>query len=1528
MKQTNNAIKFLMAQYRAIFKNANIAMVAAIAASALAAGQAQAAHDNWTTISGDTVTVDGTDTLKLEKKGPQVNKNTFNLVLVSGAAATLKGDNKTTGAKGYGDFKAANATITLDATSGNGTAADHATLTIGAAAENENAHVTVKALTNKVGKLTIAGSGADTTEPVKVNSSALTAKTITIGGDGASVKDGAEVEVKAHGSLNATGTAAGEGLIIGKNAKITVEASGKLDATKITMTSGTVSNAGTFNAGTLELSGGTLTTSANLKADTINITGGTATVSGAANNIVLGSATSTIALNGKQAKITDADKGGTVKANELTLTNGTIAAAEDLIIDAKTFNANGGTITVANGDKKLTLKGTSVFSGSTVENDGSSLIIEGSATFADGTLKVDAKSGSIVLSSASADAPSTLNVSATELKSVLKGGLKSSGAGIGVLNIGGDTEHDLSDASIGVFADSNDGKFNAKLTAVGNSTLKVSGSKAKYIAANTVDAENKKIVLAFDELTLGSGDVTVQGDAGLEVSKKLKIKDGTAALKVVKGKVTLAGTGAGKKVEAKGITLQHGSAAATEMLTVKSGEWEVSALDLKKGSAKIEKDGALTVTGKLSAADQSKLTVDAGGKLSTVGSGELAFKDAAASALTVNGKLELDEGELLDNGALNGKALNATALAGKGTIKIDNKTALTEKQFTDLQSGFTNYKGLFEVKVDIKDHDTLTTTNAIGNLKTNKYDNKTLNVSASESISKNYSVGNVVVKAAEDLVLAEGGSLSLNNPDAQNVPGNFVSKTTANGTAVGNVKFQHADNTLTLAGTGKIGSITADAANKGVVDVGNTDKAGHVTVVKGNSIGTQANPISVVNVVKGSLNVESGSIFANNFAMDAGTSVQVVGDITTKLLTVDGGLLSAKTLKLEDTAKDNTIAGGANVTLDSLTMGNGQALLIGEAGQGEELGSNAVVYTESLKMGNTTSSIFVDPNYRTGASLFATKNIGDNGSTVTGKVGIGSNSAFGVGFESMAAFQDVVGDYLTVKGGFDEDGVKNALVLNKGITVADGNGITVDATLAKADYESKVVDNTVTLGAGAALVLTDKAFGEGKSGAAITFASTSAGKIAANPNSEVVLVGDFDANDNALKLAVKNNGNNGTVNADGLAGITLKYAGGLLTGTYDQTTGGFNLEFHKDKADAIYDGISRPVADAIVAKLNGELKEKSAAGYGLFANLIAAENYKAIDATAHAATYAGAQQAAVAAVTTMADAMFGRVGAVGVEAASISATGSQANGGVWLTPMYKSVDSDGFNAEGASYGADVDLSGVAFGTDTVNGNMRFGAVFNIGSGDAEGKGNGNGLKDEFDYYGFGIYSAMGFGNFALVGDASLTVISHEVEGLGLRGKADTTAVTMGVTGQYTVATPAVDVTPHLGARFIRLNTDSYDLVSANGVEGTTDFDVQNVFSVPLGVTLSKGFTTGGWTLAPSADLTIAFNTGDTEAKSNTFTAGKNIGLNTEVLDEVQYGVTLGLGAQYGAFGTSFGINYTGSSNTDSFGVNAQARYMF
>ena len=68
MKQTNNAIKFLMAQYRAIFQNAYFKglATAAVVTMGLAAGQAQADRktDPFTgaeSINGNTVTITGAD---------------------------------------------------------------------------------------------------------------------------------------------------------------------------------------------------------------------------------------------------------------------------------------------------------------------------------------------------------------------------------------------------------------------------------------------------------------------------------------------------------------------------------------------------------------------------------------------------------------------------------------------------------------------------------------------------------------------------------------------------------------------------------------------------------------------------------------------------------------------------------------------------------------------------------------------------------------------------------------------------------------------------------------------------------------------------------------------------------------------------------------------------------------------------------------------------------------------------------------------------------------------------------------------------------------------------------------------------------------------------------------------------------------------------------------------------------------------------------------------------------------------------
>ena len=98
MKQTNNAIKFLMAQYRAIFKNAYFKGLtsAVLLTAGLAAGAAQAAplnDTNWAGVSGSVIVATGKDydNLKIDASSAPVtvtNPNAATITITSGAAGT------------------------------------------------------------------------------------------------------------------------------------------------------------------------------------------------------------------------------------------------------------------------------------------------------------------------------------------------------------------------------------------------------------------------------------------------------------------------------------------------------------------------------------------------------------------------------------------------------------------------------------------------------------------------------------------------------------------------------------------------------------------------------------------------------------------------------------------------------------------------------------------------------------------------------------------------------------------------------------------------------------------------------------------------------------------------------------------------------------------------------------------------------------------------------------------------------------------------------------------------------------------------------------------------------------------------------------------------------------------------------------------------------------------------------------------------------------------------------------------------
>ena len=184
--------------------------------------------------------------------------------------------------------------------------------------------------------------------------------------------------------------------------------------------------------------------------------------------------------------------------------------------------------------------------------------------------------------------------------------------------------------------------------------------------------------------------------------------------------------------------------------------------------------------------------------------------------------------------------------------------------------------------------------------------------------------------------------------------------------------------------------------------------------------------------------------------------------------------------------------------------------------------------------------------------------------------------------------------------------------------------------------------------------------------------------------------------------------------------------------------------------------------------------------------------------------------------------------------------------------------------------------------------------------------------------------------FSLVADVTYTAVDNDIEGNTDLGKVnasiDSTNLSVGVTGQYKLSLAGMDVTPHAGLRYSMIDMDDYSTAYSQN-----DSDSLNIFSVPVGATIAKEYVTDTWTVKPSFDLTLTGNFGDDTVDGTvSWTGVSNYDVSTkaEFVDNFTYGAAVGIAAKTGNFGLGLGLNYTGSSNTDEFGVNANARYMF
>ena len=613
MKQTNNAIKFLMAQYRAIYQSAYLKGLASaiIVTASLAAGQAQAATQNFNgATSGGTINISqDSDVLEITTAITSKDNLPFNVKISTGKGIVNKVEGVAASAnKATFEINGTDDTTLQVAASKGGTAAS-GSLTIGT-------------LDVKKGSVTVDADAKD---------ASLVAD---------------QVNVASGGKITASSTGAGKAFLGNETTKYKLESG----STIILGSSGAMLGQSLVsNSGKIKLSGGTL------KVPTYYQNSATKTAQKLDLDV---SANSTIALanSGDSLGILDLASGSTIDikaaatggtANELKITGngtkGSIVVLQDgvsLKSSLSGSNTVGGVISVSGA--------AAAAGGGTASNSELHLTAKTLGEFLKPTDTTNNASGSILL-----NANSTLKFTNDSSVDIAASGTNSDGSEIKIAS----------------------GTAGAAGQVVVNGETTIDGKKITISKALTGLSTNLSVTA--DELTLGSSSTHNTVTLGVKslTAKNLKFADSSTF--VLADDITLSNladdaTDPAKKIAQKGtiagpvtissskaITVDGGLYTSTGDITISGGAVKIhntndradqSSLTAEGGNWILDRDaqnGGITVSGTSTLLDLSKATVK--------------YKDNPA-ATTYNVKFEAHSG-----GEIKLKGEDIATLLGDGS---------------------------------------------------------------------------------------------------------------------------------------------------------------------------------------------------------------------------------------------------------------------------------------------------------------------------------------------------------------------------------------------------------------------------------------------------------------------------------------------------------------------------------------------------------------------------------------------------------------------------------------------------------------------------------------------------------------------------------------------------------------------------------------------------------------------------------------------------------------------------------------------
>ena len=1152
----------------------------------------------------------------------------------------------------------------------------------------------------------------------------------------------------------------------------------------------------------------------------------------------------------------------------------TEAAVKDGV-DAGAFNVNGGSVavnTVANAGT------TTVASGATFSVTGTGSTNSGAISLQSGA-KFEVQAGADLtntgaIAGAKSEAGAYTSVGDVKVAGKLvngdKGLIKTATL---TVNDGGYVSTKMTDASY----------------AVGTTTVNKGGTfnltKLNSHLDETVDG-------AFDQLLLAGGNMTLAGGA-LTVADKAF----TGNVKLEGAQLTIS---AGEYAANTFTTLQNST------LSVSGGQYTIKTLNANDGAINVAGTGKLVIDTKLSTNSGSQFKIENGGTVETtaaalglkIGASGATFDSGStyySGSITNNGELVLSDltgitttmDVVADIKSKIQKANGSNGLLNLGALTISNAVTDGKVKFSDVTTKLAGIASdaLSQATVTGVTAAGFTTPGSYGKLETAanvnaaKVSGAALTLNGTGDLVTSVSGSETTVKG---IILASGGSLTTTGSANGGAKiGAVLKETGASGTAL-----TVADNgVLTVSQT--LGSTDLQANTLVDVDTLTISKGAQLTAgitkaAVAASGQTAATPATYGDIKAATLNVD-GKLDASNSTVTVTSAAQFTGDVAS----------TVKTLIIDNA----TVSVGSNTAAGKLVV-------------------NSV---------SSNGKIFADPAFVDGVSQsHSTVAVGtvSSGSTVVA----GQNSVVAVGFKDTAAADaafaktgfvlgdttaenapaNAVNSVLYVQGTKDANGAhvsatgKFAATNETGSTTYSGSGVeikagsllVVDASTVDATYGNKeVFSGAVTVEKGAKVYLANVVNGNTiKLGTDAQF------------NGDLHFEGDLLLNEQMSGPTV-------TIKSADLK--TLKSEFGDVAGidaAWGMFDEGANLN-NNSKSAAFNKWLytSTSSAGVVSADANGDRIVDT-----VRLNKIAAD-------VASLGATTGVQTMTMDAVNQMGETVADRVSLLTQRAAGVNVWAA-ANGGMFeaKSPF-----------DGAGYESDI-YSGVLGVDYQFACNAVLGAALTIGTADTDNKNSGVKASTDSDLVGFSVYASKTFADvLGVSADIGYLTASNDVtaNGYGQSWKfsQDTDAFTIGLRTEVLAEVGAVKLVPHIGIRYTALSTDGFEA----GYK--TEIDDQNVFQMPVGVTVSGDFQTGDWTVAPKFDLSVVPTFGDKDADLKLGITGVKAtdDLAVRVIDSNPVQATLGVNATNGAWG--FGLNYklgVGSDDRMNNTFNVNVRYAF